>query len=181
MRLVSFLPTLLFASFSLHLVAPPVPGAGPGNGLFDAGNFRFGSGARSSLQALWQASSDAKAERVACIGGYRHGGITYITRVVQVTAYAADSLHATASASLRECGPPEWLGTVHTHIARINGQPYTTFSAGDRWVMEQWHQTWRAEGVFCVLYDDRRAYCEAGDESSGDAFYAYARGNNLIE
>ena len=48
-------------------------------------------------------------------------------------------------------------------------------------VMAAWHRRWQADGVFCVLYDDRRAHCEAGDDRTGDAEYAYARGNNLVQ
>jgi hypothetical protein len=88
-------------------------------------------------------------------------------------------MNASAAASIRDCGAPEWLGTVHTHIARFGGLPYVTFSAPDRGVMREWHSRWKVDGVFCVLYDEQHAYCEAGDDSSGDALYAYPRGNNL--
>jgi hypothetical protein len=143
-------------------------------------NFHFDSRARISLQALWRTSDASKQERVACIGGYQHADTTYITRVGLVSA-DADSLQATAGASLRECRPPEWLGTVHTHVARIDGHPYVTFSGSDRAVMAVWHRQWQADGVFCVLYDDRRAHCEAGNDRTGDPEYAYPRGNNLAQ
>ena len=157
-------------------VGPQYPEAG-----FNQGDFRFGTGARNSLQSIWRASDAVKQERVACIGGYQHGGITYITRVEVLTASDGDSLNAPARASLQECRPPEWLGTVHTHVARFDGIPYVTFSGADRGVMRQWHSMWREAGVFCVVYDDRRAHCEAGDERSGDAVYAHERGNNLAQ
>jgi hypothetical protein len=143
-------------------------------------DFHFDSRARNALQTLWRTSDAAKQERVACIGGYQHADTTYITRVEQVSA-DADSLQAAAGASLRECRPPEWLGTVHTHVARIDGRPYVTFSGSDRAVMAAWHRQWQTDGVFCVLYDDRRAHCEAGDDKSGDPVYSYARGNNLAQ
>jgi hypothetical protein len=143
-------------------------------------DFRFESRARISLQALWRTSDAAKQERVACIGGYQHEGTTYITRVEQVSA-AADSLQASAGVSLQECRPPEWIGTVHTHVARLDGRPYVTFSGSDRAVIAAWHRRWEADGVFCILYDERRAHCEAGDDLSGDALYAYERGNNLAQ
>jgi hypothetical protein len=114
------------------------------------------------------------------MGGYQHGAITYITRVEQLTVDDADSLHAGAVASIRTCAPPEWLGTVHTHIALFEGRPYVTFSGADRGVMAAWHRRWQADGVFCVLYDERRAHCEAGDQS-GDPVYSYWRGNNLAQ
>jgi hypothetical protein len=141
-------------------------------------SFQFTNAARTALQGLWRTSSDAKQEEVACIGGYRRDGVSYITRVERVRT-SADSMNASASISLRECGAPEWLGTVHTHIAHFGGLPYVTFSAPDRGVMREWHNRWKALGVFCVLYDEQHAYCEAGDENSGDALYAYPRGNNL--
>jgi hypothetical protein len=157
-------------------VGPQYPEAG-----FNRGAFRFSSGARASLQLLWRTSDGVKQERVACIGGYQHAGITYITSVEQVTASDGDSLNAPAGASLRSCGPPNWLGTVHTHVARFDGLPYVTFSGADRGVMREWQSMWRIAGVFCVLYDDHRAHCEAGDEQSGDAVYAYERGNQLAQ
>ena len=142
-------------------------------------DFRFDNAARNSLQALWRVSEAVKQERVACLGGYQHEGTTYITRVAQLNASGADSLNAAAGPSLQECRPPEWLGTVHTHVARLDGIPYVTFSGADRGVMRQWHSMWQLDGVFCVLYDGRRAHCEAGDDRSGDVIYAYERGNNL--
>lgn len=144
----------------------------------DAASFQFTNSARVALQSLWQTSTDHKQEEVACIGGYRRGGVSFITRVERVRT-SADSMNASAAISLDECGAPEWLGTVHTHIAHFGGLPYVTFSAPDRGVMREWHNRWKADGVFCVLYDDQHAYCEAGDESSGDALYAYPRGNKL--
>jgi hypothetical protein len=143
-------------------------------------DFHFDTRARISLQALWQTSDASKQERVACIGGYQHADTTYITRVEPVST-DADSLQATAGTSLQECRPPEWLGTVHTHVARIDGHPYVTFSGSDRAVLAAWHRRWQADGVFCVLYDDRRAHCEAGDDRTGDTEYAYGRGNNLAQ
>jgi hypothetical protein len=148
--------------------------ADPGSGA----SFQFTNAARAALHSLWQMSTDQKQEEVACIGGYRREGVSYITRVERVRTHA-DSMNASAAASIRDCGAPEWLGTVHTHIARFGGLPYVTFSAPDRGVMREWHSRWKVDGVFCVLYDEQHAYCEAGDDSSGDALYAYPRGNNL--
>jgi len=178
---------LLIAAFAISVpigqasaftqdVGPQYPDVG-----YNHGDFRIGTGARTSFQTLWRTSDGVKQERVACIGGYRHDGITYITRVEQVRASDGDSLNAPAAASLQECRPPEWLGTVHTHVARFDGLPYVTFSGADRGVMREWHNMWQADGVFCVLYDDRRAHCEAGDERSADVIYAHERGNNLAQ
>jgi hypothetical protein len=158
----------------------PAQRGGPrgSRGLGNGESFRFTNVARAALQSLWQTSRDHKEEEVACIGGYRRDGVNYITRVERVRT-PADSMNASATLSLRQCGVPEWLGTVHTHIAHFGGLPYVTFSAPDRGVMREWHNRWKADGVFCVLYDDQHAYCEAGDDSNGDALYAYPRGNNL--
>ena len=121
---------------------------------------------------LWRTSSAANEERVACIGGHRHGTVTFITKVERVAELLADSSNASAAASIRQCKPPEWLGTVHTHIVQFGGQPYVTFSAPDRGVIREWHKLWKVDGVFCVIYDERHAYCEAGDDSSGDTSYS---------
>jgi hypothetical protein len=133
--------------------------------------FQFSSDVRQSLQNLWRTSADARLEEVACLGGERRDGVSYITRIERVET-RADSMNASAAISISECGAPRWLGTVHTHIAHFGGQPYVTFSAPDRGVMRAWHSRWKADGVFCVLYDPQHAYCEAGDESSGDTSYA---------
>jgi len=133
--------------------------------------FQFTDDARQALESLWRTSTDAKLEEVACLGGERRDGVSYITRVARVDT-RADSMNASAALSISQCGAPQWLGTVHTHIAHFGGQPYVTFSAPDRGVMRAWHSRWKADGVFCVLYDESHAYCEAGDDSSGDTRYA---------
>jgi hypothetical protein len=35
----------------------------------------------------------------------------------------ADRGNISAAASLRKCAPPDWFGTVHTHIVTIHGYP----------------------------------------------------------
>ena len=139
---------------------------------YNAGAFRFGSDARTGLQHLWATSVDAKEERVACIGGYRRNGVSVITRVRALEPEGADSSNILASASLEKCAPPNWFGTVHTHIAKFQGLPYVTFSAPDRNVIMLWHERWKADGVFCVLYSENEAHCEAGADTSGDTTYA---------
>lgn len=156
-------------------VGPLLPETG-----FNRGSFRFSGEARATLHALWEQSVSAHEERVACLGGYRRESIAYITRVRLVDSRGADSMRVGALASLHECRPPEWLGTVHTHIARFDGQPYIIFSKADRVVIALWHRMWRQDGVFCLLYSDFEARCEAGYELADDAYYAYRRGNNLV-
>jgi hypothetical protein len=142
--------------------------------------FRITTPARVALQQLWATSLTAREERVACLGGYAEQGVVHITHVAPVVSARADSANISALASLQECGPPNWFGTVHTHIAKHNGQPYTIFSAPDRYVMFLWRDRWKEDGVFCILYSESEANCEAGDRSSRRAVYGYARGNNIV-
>jgi hypothetical protein len=62
--------------------------------------------------------------------------------------------------SVDVCGPPEWVGTVHTH--RIEGgEEHPGLSSNDRAVVSLWHARWRHESVFCVLYSpEKPPYCE---------------------
>src|SRR4051812_20288158 len=76
--------------------------------------------AQAALRALWQASVGARAERVACLASIVDGDTLRITRVSPLTA-GADSLAVSAGSSIELCGPPEWQGTVHTHIVRGGG------------------------------------------------------------
>ena len=138
----------------------------------DNGSFRFQTEARDSLRTLWLVSTNAHQERVACIGGERWAGVAYITRVRPLVPSAADSMHISAETSLNQCGGPEWFGTVHTHIAKFQGLPFVTFSPDDRRVMTMWRKQWHDEGVFCVLYSQTEAHCEAGAEQSDDPIYA---------
>lgn len=130
--------------------------------------FEIGSGADAAFRDLWAASTAAEAERVACIGGERRDGIGHITRVLALAPVAADSLGIAASTSIERCAPPEWFGTVHTHIALYDGlHPYPTFSGADRGVMMLWWRRWRVDGVFCVLYSQKAAHCETLGASGG--------------
>ncbi|MDQ3138408.1 MAG: hypothetical protein M3Q93_12595, partial [Gemmatimonadota bacterium] len=98
--------------------------------------------------------------RVGCLASAVDGDTLRITRILALDA-GADSLAVSARASLERCGPPEWQGTVHTHIARADGgRPYALFSGADRGVMLMWWQRWRADGTFCLLYAENEAHCE---------------------
>ena len=93
------------------------------------------------------------------------GDTLRITRVQPLVA-GADSLAVSAQASLEACGPPLWQGTVHTHIALMYGErPYERFSGSDRGVMQLWWRRWKQDGMFCVLYTPRDAYCEVDGSS----------------
>lgn len=147
---------------------------------FNQGTFRFAASARVALRLLWDESIHVNQERVACLGGQIVDGMVLITRIEPVVSRNADSVNISASSSLRQCAPPEWFGTVHTHIATFHGHPYVFFSGPDRYVMFLWHERWRRTGVFCLLYSDTEANCERGDETRGLAQYEYARGNNIV-
>ena len=123
--------------------------------------FRFEARAQPELHRLWDASSAAKSERVACLAASIEGDTVRITRVLQLDPGRADSLGISASTSLDRCGPPEWRGTVHTHVALRDGRsPYSLFSGADRGVMMLWWQRWRVDGIFCLLYSGSEVICE---------------------
>ena len=141
----------------LALLAVPLAGARAGGRAPLA--FTVDTGARDALRALWSASVAARAERVACLASLVDGDTLRITRVRPLES-GADSLAVSALASLEACGPPEWQGTVHTHIAAAGGRPVGQFSGSDRGVMLMWWQRWNADGTFCVLYAEDEAHCE---------------------
>jgi len=122
--------------------------------------FSVDSGAQAGLRALWAGSVAGRAERVACLASVINGDTLHITRVQPLTT-GADSLAVSALASLEQCGPPEWQGTVHTHIPLREGQRASpVFSGSDRGVMLMWWQRWKADGTFCLLYAEGQAHCE---------------------
>jgi hypothetical protein len=117
--------------------------------------------ATPELHRLWEVSSAAKAERVACLAAAIDGDTVRISRVEPLESGRSDSLGISASASLENCGPPLWRGTVHTHIALQEGQrPYSIFSGADRGVMMLWWRRWNVDGVFCLLYSPNEVICE---------------------
>ncbi len=132
-----------------------------------ASRFEVDPEAHQSLRTLWESSTAAGAERVACIGGELRDGVGHINRVLLLEAGAGDSLGVSASASIERCSPPQWFGTAHTHIARYDGQhPYPNFSGADRGVMMLWWRRWSVDGVFCVLYSATEAHCELQSTSA---------------
>jgi len=113
--------------------------------------------AQAGLRALWRASVAARAERVACLASVVDGDTLRVTRVNPLTA-GADSLAVSAGSSIELCGPPEWQGTVHTHIALGAGQrAHAQFSGADRGVMLMWWQRGKMDGTFCLLYTEYSA------------------------
>ena len=138
------------------LAAPAAAQAPPRAG------FRFSTEAGSALRALWEESVQARQERVACLAAVIRGDTVFVTRVLRVEPDAADSMGISATASIEQCGPPAWNGTVHTHVALYtDDSPSRRFSGQDRTVMRMWYDRWRADGVFCVAYSELGAHCEA--------------------
>lgn len=123
--------------------------------------FRFEPDARPALHRLWEASVGAKAERVACLAATIGGDTVEISAVFPLEPGPADSLGISADASLESCGPPQWRGTVHTHVALRDGRhPYALFSGADRGVMTLWWRRWDVDGIFCLLYGPNEVICE---------------------
>jgi hypothetical protein len=125
-------------------------------------SFRFSAEAGAALRALWEESVEAHQERVACLAADIQGDTVFVSRVHRVSPDAADSLGVSATASIEQCGPPEWDGTVHTHVALYTeDSPSRRFSGQDRTVMQMWYDRWRTDGVFCVAFSEQSAHCEA--------------------
>ena len=125
-------------------------------------SFRFSAEAGAALKALWQESVQAHQERVACLAADIRGDTVFVNRVHPVSPDAADSMGVSATASIEQCGPPDWHGTVHTHVALYtDDSPSQRFSGQDRTVMQMWYDRWHADAVFCVAYSEQSAHCEA--------------------
>jgi hypothetical protein len=122
--------------------------------------FSFSSDATALLHRLWNESAAEKRERVACIAGIVSGDSVRVTRVKLLEGGRSDSLGVSAQGSIDACGAPNWMGTVHTHIALYDGRAYKNFSGADRGIMILWWRRWEVDGMFCVLYSDMDAFCE---------------------
>jgi hypothetical protein len=143
-------------------LAGPAPSGAQTGGPPPRPAFRFSKDAGAALRELWRASTEAHEERVACLAASVRNDTVFVTRILPLKASGADSMGIAAEASVERCGPPSWRGTMHTHVAEYaNGYPSTRFSAQDRGVMQRWYARWHADGVFCVVYSDERAHCEA--------------------
>lgn len=125
-------------------------------------SFRFSLEAGATLRALWEESVAAQQERVACLTADIRGDTVFVSGILRVEPDAADSMGVSATVSIERCGPPEWDGTVHTHVALYTkDSPSRRFSGQDRTVMRMWYDRWRSDGVFCIVYSERSAHCEA--------------------
>jgi hypothetical protein len=135
---------------------------GAADSLRPAPAFRFSREAGLGLRAMWEESVSAKQERVACLSASVRNDTVFVGRILELVPHEADSMSIGSEASIRRCGPPEWAGTVHTHVALYSDDlPSTHFSAQDRGVMSRWYERWHTDGVFCLIYSARDAHCEA--------------------
>jgi hypothetical protein len=125
-------------------------------------SFRFSPEAGKTLRELWEESVAAHEERVACLAADISGDTVFVSRILRIDPDAADSMGISATAAIERCGPPEWDGTVHTHVALYTeDSPSRRFSGQDRTAMRMWYDRWRSDGVFCIVYSERSAHCEA--------------------
>ena len=125
-------------------------------------SFQFSPEAGRTLRDLWRNSVAAREERVACLASSIRNDTVFVSAVAPLEPEDADSLGISATRSVEQCGPPRWSGTVHTHIALYTDDlPSTRFSGQDRIAMRLWYDRWKSDGVFCVIYSDRNAHCEA--------------------
>jgi hypothetical protein len=123
--------------------------------------FRFEADVTALLRQIWTESAAEKREHVACIAGVVRGDSVKVTRAKLLDVRNADSLGVSARSSIDACGPPNWTGTAHTHIARYDGEhPYPNPSGADRGIMFMWWQRWQVDGMFCILYSETEAFCE---------------------
>lgn len=149
-----------FIAFVAACVSAPLVGQSPPQ--VQNPTFRFTREAGAALRSIWHASVAAREERVACLASTIRNDTVLVTRVEVLAPEDADSMGISALASVEQCGPPEWSGTVHTHIALYSDDfPSKRFSAQDRIAMRLWYDRWRADGVFCVVYSAEDANCEA--------------------
>jgi hypothetical protein len=124
--------------------------------------FRFSPEAGRVLRALWDSSLAAREERVACLASSIRNDTVFVSMIAPLEPEGADSMGISAAASVERCGPPQWSGTVHTHIAMYtDDRPSTRFSGQDRIAMRLWYDRWQTDGVFCLVYSQRNARCEA--------------------
>jgi hypothetical protein len=124
--------------------------------------FRFSPEAGRALRALWDSSVAAHEERAACLGAIVEQGTVLVTKILPLEPEGADSMGISATAAIERCGPPDWAGTVHSHVALYtDDSPSTRFSGQDRVAMRMWYDRWHADGVFCLVYSARDAHCEA--------------------
>jgi hypothetical protein len=150
-----------FTALLLALAAAPLAGQNQPQPVRSP-TFRFTREAGTALQSLWHASVAAREERVACLASTIRNDTVLVTRVAPLAPEDADSIGISALESVQQCGPPEWSGTVHTHIVLYTEDlPSKRFSAQDRIAMRLWYDRWHTDGVFCVVYSAEHANCEA--------------------
>jgi hypothetical protein len=123
---------------------------------------------RPVFQKLWDESVEMGKELVACIGGDQQDGTFKIRRAADLRSLMSQrfdsdsvsiSLHG-SQLSVDICKPPGWSGTIHTHRME-GGVEFPKLSARDRAVISLWHERWRRDSVFCVMFSRiKPPYCE---------------------
>ncbi len=99
---------------------------------------------------------------MGCLASSIRNDTVFVSGVRPLEPEQADSMGISALSSVEQCGPPAWSGTVHTHIALYtDDSPSSRFSGQDRVAMRLWYDRWHSDGVFCLIYSDRNAHCEA--------------------
>ncbi len=142
-------------------LAAPLPAQHSSTGTSRA-SFRFSKEAGRELRALWHSSVAAREERVACLAASVRDDTVFVSAIAPLEPEEADSMGIAATGSVEQCGPPQWSGTVHTHIALYtDNRPSTRFSAQDRIAMRLWYDRWHSDGVFCLIYSEEDGHCEA--------------------
>jgi hypothetical protein len=132
---------------------------------------------RPVLERLWRDSVRDNRELVACLAGAPRGDAFRISRAEPLESLVdvPDSLRGDPAAesdsvsvgtyltalSIETCRPPEWVGAVHTHSSRVADLRYPKLSPYDERVVSRWHERWRKDSVFCVLFQEGSPpYCE---------------------
>ncbi|HET6798726.1 MAG TPA: hypothetical protein VFH40_16340 [Gemmatimonadales bacterium] len=152
----------LLASGLVLITAVTAPVQSQTSSTVSKATFRFSREAGAALRQLWNASIAAKEERVACLATTIRSDTVFVTRIDPLPPEEADSLGISATSSIERCSPPQWSGTVHSHIALYtDDRPSARFSAQDRIAMRLWYDRWHANGVFCLIYSADDAHCEA--------------------
>lgn len=151
-----------FGPLAILLSTLGAPLMAQANGGGSRAVFRFSRDAGAALRELWKTSLAAREERLACLATTIRNDTVFVLRVAPLEPEEADSMGISAKASVEQCGPPQWSGTVHSHIALYtDDRPSTKFSAQDRTAMRLWYDRWHADGVFCLVYSEEDAHCEA--------------------
>lgn len=135
------------------------------------------------LVDLWDEAERQEREKLACLDADVEEIpsdtmlIWTINRIKQVKV-KSDKGAISHSTSLSECEPPEFVGTVHTHLADsipnpsgsgyLQG-PFKKFSPGDYAAQDAWANVWEDKAqeagmrwsLWCIMFSDEGMNCIA--------------------